>query len=136
MAKAAPIYHGANDVEVTGRRRRGRPKKGWQHCVHLGMETLELTCEMDQDRAVWRSKLAAATPYGEDSRDDEFVYVFNQTWRETYEITQRLGTYCLLSFPNLTTCHLSSLSKINKLDLISLSSQPFIFFFFHGWCFV
>ena len=60
MAKAAPIYHGANDVEVTGRRRRGRPKKGWQHCVHLGMETLELTCEMDQDRAVWRSKLAAA----------------------------------------------------------------------------
>ncbi|KAM1624497.1 hypothetical protein ACFX2K_022671 [Malus domestica] len=48
--------------EVQGRRGRGRPRKTLEEILRKDLEYLDLTEDMTQDRAQWRSKIHIADP--------------------------------------------------------------------------
>ena len=54
----------AHNLVLEGKRPRGRPRKTWMEAVELDMKTQKMTCEMAQDRAVWKrlSSLQRPTP--------------------------------------------------------------------------
>ena len=50
------------NIEVDGKRGRGRGRKTWKDCVTDDMKKLMLTQEDAQDRAVWRSGILGNRP--------------------------------------------------------------------------
>ncbi|KAM2796144.1 hypothetical protein COP1_007305 [Malus domestica] len=58
----APIRRCDNGTEVQGRRGRGRPRKTLEETLRKDLEYLDLTKDMTQDRAQWRSKIHIADP--------------------------------------------------------------------------
>ncbi|KAM2387188.1 hypothetical protein ACFX1X_039558 [Malus domestica] len=58
----APIRRCDYGTEVQGRRGRGRPRKTFEETLRKDLEYLDLTKDMTQDRAQWRSKIHIADP--------------------------------------------------------------------------
>ncbi|KAM1018747.1 hypothetical protein ACFX2C_040336 [Malus domestica] len=58
----APIRRCDYGIEVQGRRGRGRPRKTLEETLRKDLEYLDLTKDMTQDRAQWRSKIHIADP--------------------------------------------------------------------------
>ncbi|KAM2694147.1 hypothetical protein EV2_008244 [Malus domestica] len=58
----APIRRCDYGTEVQGRRGRGRPKKTLEETLRKDLEYLDLTKDMTQDRAQWRSKIHIVDP--------------------------------------------------------------------------
>ncbi|KAM2969624.1 hypothetical protein FF2_016698 [Malus domestica] len=58
----APIRRCDYGTEVQGRRGRGRPRKTLEETLRKDLEYLDLTKDMTQDRAQWRSKIHIADP--------------------------------------------------------------------------
>ncbi|KAM2360015.1 hypothetical protein ACFXTH_002458 [Malus domestica] len=58
----APIKRCDYGTEVQGRRGRGRPRKTLEETLRKDLEYLDLTEDMTQDRAQWRSKIHIADP--------------------------------------------------------------------------
>ncbi|CAN6700901.1 unnamed protein product [Malus baccata var. baccata] len=58
----APIRRCDYGTEVQGRRGRGRPRKTLEETLKKDIEYLDLTEDMTQDRAQWRSKIHIADP--------------------------------------------------------------------------
>ncbi|CAN6545754.1 unnamed protein product [Malus baccata var. baccata] len=52
----------AENPKVQGRRGRGRPRKTLEETLRKDLEYLDLTKDMTQDRAQWRSKIHIADP--------------------------------------------------------------------------
>ncbi|KAM2590328.1 hypothetical protein TB2_042878 [Malus domestica] len=57
-----PIRRCDYGTEVLGRRGRGRPRKTLEETLRKDLEYLDLTKDMTQDRAQWRSKIHIADP--------------------------------------------------------------------------
>ncbi|KAM1484173.1 hypothetical protein TB2_035404 [Malus domestica] len=57
-----PIRRCDYGTEVQGRRGRGRPRKTLEETLRKDLEYLDLTEDMTQDRAQWRSKIHIADP--------------------------------------------------------------------------
>ncbi|KAM1248608.1 hypothetical protein ACFX2J_044403 [Malus domestica] len=57
-----PIRRCDYGTEVQGRRGRGRPRKTLEETLRKDLEYLDLTKDMTQDRAQWRSKIHIADP--------------------------------------------------------------------------
>ena len=49
----------AEDFEVAGKWRRGRPKRGWHDCVKMDVNEFGFTPEMAEDHAVWKRRIAS-----------------------------------------------------------------------------
>ena len=47
------------NMQVQGKRRRGRPKKRWLDNIGEDMKEYKMTEDMAQDRSVWRMKTTA-----------------------------------------------------------------------------
>ncbi|KAM1790899.1 hypothetical protein ACFX12_034922 [Malus domestica] len=58
----APVRRCDHRTEVQGRRGRGRPRKTLEETLRKDLEYLDLTDDMTQDRAQWRSKIHIADP--------------------------------------------------------------------------
>ncbi|CAN6543933.1 unnamed protein product [Malus baccata var. baccata] len=58
----APIRRCDYGTEVQGRMGRGRPRKTLEETLRKDLEYLDLTEDMTQDRAQWRSKIHIADP--------------------------------------------------------------------------
>ncbi|CAN6706223.1 unnamed protein product [Malus baccata var. baccata] len=58
----APVRRCDYGTEVQGRRGRGRPRKTLEETLRKGLEYLDLTEDMTQNRAQWRSRIHIADP--------------------------------------------------------------------------
>ena len=57
------------ELEITGKRRKGRPRKSWEECVKKDLEQYGLRREDVYDREKWREQIKAkiATPASHDN---------------------------------------------------------------------
>ena len=46
-------------VEITGKRKKGRPSKSWEECVKKDLERYGLRREYAHDRKKWRERIKA-----------------------------------------------------------------------------
>ena len=53
------------EMEVSGRRSRGRPKMRWRDISKEVMKKYQLTEDMAQDRTYWTSKITAGSAQGD-----------------------------------------------------------------------
>lgn len=51
------------EMEVQGRRRRGRPKTRWKECIAANMREKGLNTNMAGDRGMWRRFIKNSDPY-------------------------------------------------------------------------
>ncbi|KAM1358540.1 hypothetical protein ACFXTH_045642 [Malus domestica] len=58
----APVRRCDYGIEVQGRRGRGRPRKTLEETLRKDLEYLDLTENMTQNRAQWRSRIHIADP--------------------------------------------------------------------------
>ncbi|CAN6562397.1 unnamed protein product [Malus baccata var. baccata] len=58
----APVRRCDYGTEVQGRRGRGRPRKTLEETLRKDLEYLDLTEDMTQNRAQWRSRIHIADP--------------------------------------------------------------------------
>ncbi|RXI06873.1 hypothetical protein DVH24_026009 [Malus domestica] len=58
----APVRRCDYGTEVHGRRARGRPRKTLEETLRKDLEYLDLTGDMTQNRAQWRSRIHIADP--------------------------------------------------------------------------
>ena len=52
-----------SEMEVEGKRRRGRPKRRWRNCVNDDMESLGITIALALDRTAWKANLHKERPH-------------------------------------------------------------------------
>ena len=51
--------HEVMEVEITGKRKKGRPRKSWEECVKKDLERYGLRREDAYDRKKWRERIKA-----------------------------------------------------------------------------
>ena len=47
------------EVEITGKRKKGRPRKSWEECIKKDMEQYSLRREDASDQKKWREQIRA-----------------------------------------------------------------------------
>ncbi|KAM1634302.1 hypothetical protein ACFX1Q_027734 [Malus domestica] len=62
MPTDAPVRRCDYGTEAQGRRGRGRPRKTLEETLRKDLEDLDLTEDMTQNRAQWRSRIHIADP--------------------------------------------------------------------------
>ena len=56
------------NMEIMGKRPRGRPKRTWSQTIQMDLEYVGLAKEDALDRKLWKSRLVVQPPYGDNGR--------------------------------------------------------------------